>query len=160
MVLINANSVYRAGFFPAAVYLCTQWYMPHELATRISYLYLTSAVSGAFSGLLAAGIAEMDGVGGYAGWRWIFILEGIITIGLGILSWLVLIDSPKLSRWLTQEEKRYLEIQHFIKDGGDFSTKQDKRDTKVLLSTFTDWKIYSVALLLFVNITAGYGNTP
>lgn len=47
--------------------------MPKNLATRISYFYCASALSGAFSGLLAAGIAKMDGTGGYSGWRWIFI---------------------------------------------------------------------------------------
>ena len=51
----------RAGFFPGAVYLCSYWYMPKDLATRISYFYCASALSGAFSGLLAAAIAEMDG---------------------------------------------------------------------------------------------------
>jgi hypothetical protein len=50
--------------------------MPKDLATRISYFYCASALSGAFSGLLAAAIAKMDGVGGYEGWRWIFLLEG------------------------------------------------------------------------------------
>lgn len=56
-----------------AIYLCSYWYMPKNLATRISYFYCASALSGAFSGLLAAGIAKMDGTGGYSGWRWIFI---------------------------------------------------------------------------------------
>ncbi|KAL6922937.1 hypothetical protein FSST1_000211 [Fusarium sambucinum] len=60
--------VFEAGFYPGAVYLCTFWYMPRDLATRIAYFYCTSALSGAFSGLLAAGIAQMDGVGGYEGW--------------------------------------------------------------------------------------------
>lgn len=59
--------VFESGFYPAAIYLCTYWYMPRDLATRISYFYSTSALSGAFSGLLAAAIAKMDGIGGYEG---------------------------------------------------------------------------------------------
>ncbi|CAG9990003.1 unnamed protein product [Clonostachys byssicola] len=149
--------LFEAGFFPAAVYILTQWYMPQELATRLSYMYLTSAVAGAFSGLLAAGIAEMDGIGGYEGWRWIFILEGLATVVLGVATWFWLADSPVLSKWLTREEKRYLEVQHFIKDGGLYSTQQRKNDWKVFLSILTDWKIYGVSALLFVNIAAGYG---
>ena len=71
--------------------------MPKDLATRISYFYCASALSGAFSGLLAAAIAKMDGVGGYEGWRWIFLLEGIVTVALGVSCFFLLIDSPALS---------------------------------------------------------------
>jgi sugar phosphate permease len=93
--------VFEAGFYPGAIYLCTFWYMPKELATRIAYFYCTSALSGAFSGLLAAAIAQMDGVGGYEGWRWIFLLEGIATTLLGVLCFFFLVDSPSLSgSWL------------------------------------------------------------
>lgn len=66
----SANLVSKTA---GAIYLCSYWYMPKNLATRISYFYCASALSGAFSGLLAAGIAKMDGTGGYSGWRWIFI---------------------------------------------------------------------------------------
>jgi hypothetical protein len=47
--------------------------MPADIAARISYFPCAAALSGAFSGLLAAAIANMDGVGGYRGWRWIFV---------------------------------------------------------------------------------------
>lgn len=77
--------VFKAGFYPGAIYLYTFWYMPKELATRIAYFYCTGALSGAFSGLLAAAIAQMDGIGGYAGWRWIFLLEGIATTSTWIV---------------------------------------------------------------------------
>jgi MFS family permease len=69
----NPKEKNRAGFFPGAVYLTSAWYMPAEIAARISYFPCAAALSGAFSGLLAAGIANMDGVGGYRGWRWIFV---------------------------------------------------------------------------------------
>ncbi|ETN45044.1 uncharacterized protein HMPREF1541_09920 [Cyphellophora europaea CBS 101466] len=149
--------LFEAGFFPGAIYLCTQWYMPGELALRISYLYLTSALSSAFSGLLAAAIAEMDGAGGYEGWRWIFILEGIATVLLGVLTFKLLIDTPDQSKWLSPEEKRYLNIQAFVKEGGDFGRKTKESNRLALRQTFMDWKLYVMSLLLFVNIAAGYG---
>jgi MFS family permease len=102
--------------------------MPKDLAARISYFYCASALSGAFSGLLAAAIAKMDGVGGYEGWRWIFLLERIFTVFLGISCFFFLVDSPSLSkRWLEPEEIRFLELQRFIKDGGDF--REEKEST-------------------------------
>ena len=57
----------------------TKWYAKFELATRFSIFYVGSALSGAFSGLLAYAFAQMDGVGGLAGWRWIFIMEVGLT---------------------------------------------------------------------------------
>ncbi|GIJ99653.1 hypothetical protein Aspvir_003654 [Aspergillus viridinutans] len=77
--------VFEAGFFPGAVYLCTFWYMSNDLSTRIAVFYCASALSSAFSGLLAAGIAQMDGVGDQEGWRWIFLLERIVTVFLGVM---------------------------------------------------------------------------
>ncbi|KAI6784136.1 MFS transporter [Emericellopsis cladophorae] len=152
--------VFEAGFYPGAVYLCTFWYMPRQLATRIAYFYCTSALSGAFSGLLAAGIAQMDGVGGYEGWRWIFILEGIVTVVLGVSCFFFLIDSPTLSsRWLRPEEIRFLELQHFIKQGGRFADEHDDKkfnwhDLKMVV---TNWRLYMQAYILMCISACSYG---
>lgn len=69
--------------FPGAVYLITQWYVQNQLQTRLAIFFCASALSGAFSGLLAFAIARMDGIGGRPGWAWIFILEGFATVVLG-----------------------------------------------------------------------------
>lgn len=150
---------FRAGFFPGAVYLCAYWYMPRDLATRISYFYCASALSGAFSGLLAAGIAKMDGVGGYEGWRWIFLLEGIVTVMLGVACFFLLIDSPALSgRWLKPDEIRFLELQKFIKDGGKFQEENEKhfrwKDLKMVLC---NWRLYMQAYILLCISACSYG---
>lgn len=131
--------------------------MPADLATRISYFYCASALSGAFSGLLAAGIAQMDGVGGLEGWRWIFILEGIATIVLGGLCFLLLIDTPALStRWLNADEIRYLEISMFIKQGGRFQEESGFkwRDLKMVV---TNWRVYVQAYFLLCQSALSYG---
>ncbi|KAL4929149.1 putative MFS transporter [Aspergillus undulatus] len=150
--------VFEAGFFPGAVYLCTFWYMPKELSTRLAIFYCASALSGAFSGLLAAGIAQMDGVGGQEGWRWIFILEGIATVILGILCFFLLIDSPKLSgKWLDAEEIKYLELQHFIKEGGHFKEEKKKTNWKDIKGTMLNWRMYCLAYILLAQSACSYG---
>ncbi|KAJ6015407.1 hypothetical protein N7540_009998 [Penicillium herquei] len=149
---------FEAGFFPGAVYLCSFWYMPRDLATRIAFFYCASALSGAFSGLLAAGIAKMDGVGGYEGWRWIFLLEGMATVILGVLCFFLLIDAPRFSqRWLTPEEIRYLELQHFIKDGGQFKEERSKTSWKDIRSVVTNWRMYLLAYILLCQSACSYG---
>ena len=56
--------------------------MPNETQTRLALLYTSAASGGAFSGLLAFGIAKMDGIGGLKGWRWIFIIEVSVSFSV------------------------------------------------------------------------------
>ncbi|KAJ5585849.1 hypothetical protein N7450_005636 [Penicillium hetheringtonii] len=148
----------KGRILPGAVYLCSFWYMPKKLATRLAVFYCASALSGAFSGLLAAGIAKMSGVGGYAGWRWIFILEGLATIVLGVLCFFLLIDSPKLSgKWLSQDEIRFLELQNFIKDGGQFKDEKKKASWKDIGAVLSNWRMYLLAYILFCQSACSYG---
>ncbi|KAK4118765.1 MFS general substrate transporter [Parathielavia appendiculata] len=150
--------VFEAGFYPGAVYLCTFWYMPKDLAQRIAWFYCTSALSGAFSGLLAAAIAQMDGVGGYEGWRWIFILEGLVTLALGVACFFWLIDSPERSaRWLDEDEIRFLMLQRFIKQGGKFSEEKEKFQWHDLKAVVTNWRLYMQAYQLLCISACSYG---
>lgn len=159
MVVRMMLGILEAGFYPGAVYLCTFWYMPKELASRISIFYCFSALSGAFSGLLAAGIAEMDGLAGYSGWRWIFILEGILTVLLGLSCFWLLIDSPRLSPgWMTPDEIRYLELQIFIKQGGVMVDKtKDKLHWDDLKSVLKEPRNWGQGYLLFCCSACSYG---
>jgi MFS family permease len=131
--------------------------MPKDLALRISYFYCASALSGAFSGLLAAAIAKMDGIGGLEGWRWIFILEGLLSVVLGVMCFFLLIDTPAFStRWLSAEEIRFLELSMFIKQGGTSSEESSfkMRDLKKVLQ---NWRIYVQAYFLLCQSALSYG---
>ncbi|KAF4554522.1 MFS-type transporter-like protein 70 [Elsinoe fawcettii] len=151
--------VAEAGFFPGAVYLITRWYGPKQVQTRIALFYCASALSGAFSGLLAFAIANMDGVGGRPGWAWIFILEGIATVVIGAACFWIMPDTPALSgRWLDSDEMRYLAIQTVIKDGGRAtSEKGDKFKWGYLTDLLTDYKLYLQAWILFTASVCAYG---
>lgn len=118
-----------------------------------------SAMSGAFSGLLAAAIAQMDGVGGYEGWRWIFILEGIITVVLGLMTFFLLIDTPELGhRWLEPQEIRFLQLQGFIKQGGRFKTEADenRHAAKDVWLCITNYKLWLLAFVQFAQTATSY----
>jgi len=97
--------VTEASFFPSALVLVGSWYPRVQLQTRITAFYVIGVFSGAFSGLLAYAINYMDGVGGLASWRWIFILEGIATVVLSALVFIFLPSDPKRSKWLTEAER-------------------------------------------------------
>lgn len=142
-----------------AVYLITKWYAQRQVQTRLALFYCASALSGAFSGLLAFAIARMDGVGGKPGWAWIFILEGIATVLIGVACFFIMPDTPALSgRWLNQEEQRYLEIQTVIKEGGRFAMENDdKFKWTYLRDLLLDYKVYMQAFILFTASMLAYG---
>ena len=70
-----------------------------------------------FGGLLASAIANMQGVRGYNSWRWVFILEGIATIIIGIIAYFLVADFPADARWLSAEEREYVLARTATDDG-------------------------------------------
>lgn len=98
----------EAGFFPGIIFYLTQWYSPPERARRLYWIYLGQPVAGVVGSLLAYVILEnMNGVLDFAGWRWVFFLEGIPTVAVGIFTWFYLPSSPGTASWLTVEERDF-----------------------------------------------------
>ena len=83
-------------------------YKRHELQWRISLFFTASIIAGAFSSLFAYAIANMNGVAGFTAWRWIFIIEGLITVVIAAGSMFYLPDWPHEAKFLTVEEKSIL----------------------------------------------------
>ena len=77
--------VVESGVFPACFYLIAMWYKRAEAQKRYSFFFSSTTLAGGFGGLLASAIGKMDGMRGYSGWRWIFIL-GQSPLRLGRLS--------------------------------------------------------------------------
>lgn len=98
--------VVESAFFPTALFFLSKWYDSKELAFRTTVLYSGSLLSGAFSGLIAAGITDnMEGVRGLGSWRWLFIIEGAITVFVVPFAYFILPDMPHNTKWLTREEQ-------------------------------------------------------
>ncbi|CAH0019800.1 unnamed protein product, partial [Clonostachys rhizophaga] len=100
--------VAEAGFFPAAAHILTTWYCRWEYQTWVAIFFSAASLARSFSGLLAFGIQHMEGISGLGGWRWIFILEGILTVLIGVIIPWALPDSPETASFLTQKEKAIL----------------------------------------------------
>lgn len=77
--------VFEAGMMPGIAYYMSRWYRRAELTFRLSLYIVMAPMAGAFGGLLASGILTLDRVGSVTGWRMIFVVEGIITIGLSLI---------------------------------------------------------------------------
>ena len=83
LVARMALGLAEGGLFPGVTFYITMWYRRHECGFRMALFFSAATLAGAFGGLLARGISEMDGVAGKPGWAWIFILEGIATLLVG-----------------------------------------------------------------------------
>jgi MFS family permease len=100
----------EGGLFPALNVYLTMVYKREEMAKRVSYLFVCTALAGAFGGLMAYGLLQMDGIGGYAGWRWVYIIEGVFSIAIGVLVWFGLPNDPNNACFLNEEDKRLMQI--------------------------------------------------
>ncbi|KAF7188202.1 MFS transporter prlL [Pseudocercospora fuligena] len=98
----------EAGYYPGVLYHLSFWYPAKSTALRIALFYASGQFSGTISGLLAYAISFMNGAGGLAGWRWVFILEGIPAILCGIYTYFMLPNYPETSSFVTEEEQHII----------------------------------------------------
>ncbi|KAF9533276.1 putative MFS transporter [Crepidotus variabilis] len=153
--------VAEAGFFPAAAYLLTIWYKRYEYQRRFAIFYSMASMAGAFSGLLAYAIEKMDGIGGRAGWQWIFILEGLVPCACAFFMWKVLPDSPETATFLEKHEREFIvdRIAAETGSGQGRVTNSDKIGLKHILAAFKEWKIWALIPVFWGNTVGVYGFT-
>lgn len=134
--------VFESGLFPCLTLYLSTFYKKEEQARRISYLFVAAALSGAFGGLLAYALTGLHGSSGLAGWRWLFLVEGIISIVVGFVSIFMLPDSFETAWWLKEDEKALMRVRHeqtrvYLGETEDFDKDEVKlawKDPKVWLS--------------------------
>nr|GAT49036.1 pantothenate transporter Liz1 [Mycena chlorophos] len=134
--------LFESAFFPSMLYVMGSWYSPKELAKRLAIFHLTGSVGTAMAGYLQAAIYNnLNGHAGLAGWRWLFIICGCMTIPCGIGLFVLLPDVPANSRawYLTKEEKAFA-LERAIKLGKGQPT--GKIDLDLLKRTFSRWHWY------------------
>ncbi|WVR05046.1 hypothetical protein IAU60_002058 [Kwoniella sp. DSM 27419] len=146
----------EAGFFPGIMmYLCF-WYKPSERGTRMAIFSASVSVAGAFGGLIATGVSFMSGLGNLYGWQWLFVLEGIPAVIVGVLVYFYLPDFPETAKFLTEDEKALA-----VSRMGPWAPKgTDKHfDKKEFIATITSWDfwVFSVCYFLMTNSLNAYG---
>ncbi|RAL05491.1 putative MFS transporter [Aspergillus ibericus CBS 121593] len=146
----------EAAYFPGCLYFLSAWYTRKELGFRTAALYSGSLISGAFSGLIAAGITEnMDYKMGLRAWRWLFIIEGAITIVVAFLSIFILPNFPRTTGWLTEEEKE-LAAWRLEEDIGEDDWVDSEQQTFLhgVQLAFTDIKTWILMLLILCIVSS------
>ncbi|KAJ5463264.1 Major facilitator superfamily domaingeneral substrate transporter [Penicillium sp. IBT 31633x] len=145
--------LFEAGLMPGIAYYLSRWYRRSELAFRLSMYIVMAPLAGAFGGLLASGILQLDSVGSLTSWRMIFAIEGIITIGIGVISFFTLTDRPETARWLSQEEKD-LAVARIKSERVATTELLDKFDmAKMMRGIFSPTTIITAFIYMLNNIT-------
>ncbi|KAL1642936.1 hypothetical protein SLS58_005178 [Diplodia intermedia] len=147
----------EAAYFPGCLYFLSSWYTRRELGLRTAILYSGALISGAFSGLIAAGIrGNMDGDRGLRAWRWLFIIEGVVTIFIASFGFFILPNFPRTTKWLTEQE-RQLAIWRLQEDIGmdDWTGTEDQSMWTGFKLACMDVKMWVLMGLLFGIVSAG-----
>lgn len=148
--------LFESGVFPGCAYLISMYYKRYELQWRISIFFCASILAGGFSGLLAYGIANLGGVGGYGAWRWIFILEGLFTVLVGAVSKWWIADWPETARFLNDDERRLL-LARLGSDTGE--AKMNELTPRARKRILSDWKIYAGVFAYMGVVNTGYAGS-
>jgi MFS family permease len=101
--------VCEAGFFPGVLYLLTLWFPKDYRGRMIGLFMIFSALANAIGAPLGGMLLELDGFLGYAGWEWVFLATGLPAVIAGIVTFFYLDDTPEKAKFLTEDEKRWLQ---------------------------------------------------
>jgi ACS family tartrate transporter-like MFS transporter len=145
--------VAEAGFFPGIIYFLTTWF-PNAYRARVVGLFMIAVPLSSLIGAPLSGeiLDAMDDVAGLAGWQWLFILEGLPSVAVGIAVLLWLTDRPDQAQWLSAEERDWLE--------GRLATERNQRE-KVRVygvwESLRDPSVLLLGLLYFCIVVGLYG---
>nr|WP_315401495.1 MFS transporter [uncultured Duganella sp.] len=140
----------EAGFFPGVILYLTYWYPAHRRARMVALFMSGVAVAGVVGGPLSGWImTAFAGYHGLSGWRWLFLLEGVPSLLLGVWTLFYLDDGIRSAGWLGEDDKRKLE-QAIAEDG-----KQQRH--LPLAALFRNGRVWLLALVYFLFVMGLYG---
>ncbi|MHA1517883.1 MAG: MFS transporter [Alphaproteobacteria bacterium] len=142
----------EAGFFPGIILYLTYWFPAAERARIIALFMASVPLATVFGGPLSGALLQMHGFAGLAGWQWLFIIEGLPAVVLGLLALKILTDKPVYAQWLGEDERRVLAE----------TLEQEAENTKVvgyadLGQALTRPRVLALGLLYFLMVTGLYG---
>ena len=142
----------EAGFFPGVLLYLTYWFPARERARTIALFATGGVVAGVIGSPISGAILGLDGVGGLAGWQWLFLLEAIPAVLMGLVVLFVLPDRPQRARWLSEPEREW--VQGRIDEEAARPEMQQRRHFKEI---FTSGRVWLLCLLYFLMNVGSYG---
>jgi ACS family tartrate transporter-like MFS transporter len=142
----------EAGFYPGILYYLTLWFPARHRAGAVAQFATASMVAGIVGSPLSGLLLSLRGVGGLDGWQWLFLIEGVPSVLLGLLVLAFLTDRPEEAGWLPAEEKAWL-VETLR---GEHAEATDTHHS-TLAAAVRDPHVWWLATLFFLLVVAGYG---
>ncbi|KAK4931934.1 hypothetical protein LTR49_001621 [Elasticomyces elasticus] len=140
-----------SGVYPGLSYLISTWYLRSEQQTRYAYMQTGEVIILATGSIVNFGLNKLNGKGGLAGWRYMFLVQGLITIVLGIITFFWMVDFPDQAHntpWFLTEEEQKLAVSRIQLDRSD--AQADPFAWSKVLRHATDLKVYGFACMFFL----------
>jgi len=144
--------VAEAGFFPGIILYLTYWFRTRDRARTVALFSTAGTLAGFVNSPVSGKLLQLDGIGGLAGWQWLFLIEGIPAIIAGSFVLALLPDGPQKARWLSEKEKEWFQTQLAL-DQAETSTEQHHR----LGDAFTSGRVWMLCAIYFLLNVGGYG---
>ncbi|MEJ0100312.1 MAG: MFS transporter [Pseudomonadota bacterium] len=146
----------EAGFLPGILYYLSLWFPKTERASAISWFMLGIPLSTVFGGPIAGMLMSLDGWHGLRGWQWLFLLEGLPAVLLGIATWIGMPDTPRDVRWLSAAEKDHVLARLEAERRATASRQSASGSLRLALLHPTVWML---CFVMFCCQTGSYGMT-
>jgi MFS transporter, ACS family, tartrate transporter len=138
----------ESGFFPGMMYYLSLWFPAAYRARLAAIIIVGNPLAFIFGGPMSTLLLDMDGIAGFHGWQWLFLIEGAPVLLLAVAVLKQLPDGPKLAPFLTSTEKDFIAARLAREDGSKPAQTG---------AAFRDARIFALALVLFAILGAGYG---
>ncbi|KAI0378899.1 MFS general substrate transporter [Hypomontagnella monticulosa] len=147
----------QGGFIPDLILYLSYFYKGTELPFRLALFWMANRLTDVIAPLLAYGLLRLRGYHGYEGWRWLFLIEGILTFTIGLWSWFMMAPSPTQTKawyrpkgWFTEREEKIL-VNRILRDDpskGDMHNRQGITLSMLWksLADYHIWPIYAIGL--------------
>ncbi len=142
----------EAGFFPGMILFLTYWFPAAERARAVARFMTAIPLSGLVGGPLSGWLLGWNGIAGLAGWQWLFLLEGLPSVLLGVIALSYLTDRPEQAAWLPPDGRAWL--------AGRLQLERQQRPERCRLSlrgTFVNGVVWRLGLLYFLILVGLYG---
>lgn len=142
----------EAGFYPGVILYLTYWFPAKERARTVALFASGGVIAGIIGSPLSGAILGLHGKGGLDGWQWLFLLEGIPAVLMGLVVLIALPNGPAQAKWLSPDEKAW------IRSRLDEEAAESKEQTRYRLSeAFSSGRVWLLCLLYFLLNVGGYG---
>ncbi|KAI8957074.1 MFS general substrate transporter [Daldinia sp. FL1419] len=147
--------MFEGFLMPSLTLMLANWYKRDEIGLRISYLFIASAISSAFSGLIAYGILFMNGAAGYPGWRWLYIIEGSVTVVVAAGCYFIIPSSYTTAYFLNEDDRAVMRKRAELTEA--YNGGQGHYTRAEFTMAIKDMKTWIHALIQVMCLTILYG---